>query len=332
MKKLVLLTNLILSILFVSDVAFAAYPTHPINGIIQWGAGGALDSSCRAITPLVEKALKQTIILQNKPGASGAVAFNQVYTQKGDGYNIFYGAESPVLYKVSGLAKNDYDEMEPICIFMQCLAIFLVPENSPYKTYQDVIDAVKTGTNMKIGSTGPGGTPYMINALMSQVHGVKIGMINFDGEGPAISALMGGHIDAIPVTVMSAAPFIKSGKVKALAVYADKRFNLFPDVPAVTEMYDDYNKWLPWSVFFGAFVKKGTPKDIINTLSKAYTEAAQSQQYKDFAASMGGIATCLSNTEARDFLNKSRSTASWLMYRSGSAKNSPANYGIPEPK
>lgn len=332
MKKLAFLTIMVLSILAMTSAAFAAYPARPVNGIIQWGAGGALDSTSRAITPLVEKNLGQTIILQNKPGASGAVAFNQVYTQKADGYNLFYGAESPVLYKVSGLAKHDYDEMEPVCIFMQCLAIFLVPENSPYKTYQEIIEAAKEGKNIKIGSTGPGGTPYMINALMNQVHGIKFGMINFDGEGPAISALMGGHIDAIPVTVMSAAPFVQSGKVKALAVYADERFDLFPDVPAVTEMYPNYDKWLPWSVFFGAYVKKGTPQDVIDVLSKAYAEAAETQQYKDFAASMGGIATALTGTEARNFLNKSRSTASWLMYRSGGAKTSPADFNIPEPK
>lgn len=332
MKKTSVIALIMALIFSISTMAFAAYPEKPINGFIQWGAGGSLDSTSRAITPLVEKILGQTIVLQNKPGASGAVAFNYVNKQRADGYSIFYGAESPVLYKVSGLAPFDYDEFEPVCIFMQCLGIVIVPENSPYKTFKDLIEAAKKGANIKIGSTGPGGTPYMVNALINQVHGVKLGMVNFDGEGAAVTALMGDHIDALPTSMMSATQFVKGGKVRALAVISQERFSVFPNVPAVAELYPDYNRWLPWSVFFGAFVRKDTPKEIVKTLSDAYAKAAKNPRYVEFANKMGGIATALTGEDAKKFLESSRTTASWLMYRSGGTKTSPEKFGIKEPK
>ena len=123
MKKL-LLTVLFAALM--AQAAFAAYPEKNIQGIIMWGAGGAMDNVARAITPIAGKELGKTVIMQNKTGATGAIATT-------DGYTLLFGAENPNLYKVTGLAKIDYADFDPVLLMMANVGVVVVPKDSPYK-------------------------------------------------------------------------------------------------------------------------------------------------------------------------------------------------------
>lgn len=322
----------LLCTLLAAQAAFAAYPEKNLQGYIMWGAGGAMDNVARAITPTASKYLGKTIIMQNKTGATGAIATSFVNNLPADGYTLLFGAENPNLYKVSGLAKVDYADFDPVLLMMANVGVVLVPKDSPYKTFKDLIDAAKSGKNIKMGSTGPGGLPFVATTMIEKVHGVKFPQIQFDGEGPCVTAIMGGHIDAVAVGLLSCANFINAGNVRALAVISQKRVNAVKDVPAITEFYaKEYKPYLPWGAFFGVFVKKGTPKEAVDALQKAYVKAYNDPKFDEFAKTMGGVKLGLTGDAARKYIEKNQSVSAWLLFDAGGAKESPAKFNITRP-
>lgn len=329
MRKLLLA---VLFAAFMAQAAFAAYPERNIQGIIMWGAGGAMDNVARAITPMAADELGKAVIMQNKTGATGAIATTLVNNSPADGYTILFGAENPNLYKVTGLAPIDYEQFDPVILMMANVGVVVVPADSPYKTFKDFIEAAKSGKTIKVGSTGPGGLPLVATTMIEKVHGVKFPAIQFDGEGPAVTALMGKHIDAVAVGLLACTTFITGGQVRALAVISPERVPAIKDVPAITEFYpEEYKPYLPWGAFFGVFVKKGTPKEVYETLQKAYMKAYNDPKFDQFAKTMGGVKLGITGDEARKYINQNQSVSCWLLYEAGGAKESPEKFGIPRP-
>ena len=311
--------------------AFAAYPEKNIQGYIMWGAGGAMDNVARAITPMAQEHLGTTIIMQNKTGATGAIATTFVANQPADGYTLLFGAENPNLYKVTGLSQIDYDQFDPVFLMMGNVGVVVVPKDSPFKTYKDLIEAAGSGKTVTVGSTGPGGLPYVATTMIEKIHGVKFNKVQFDGEGPCLTALMGGHIDAVAVGLLAAASHIKAGSVNGLAMISKERIPGLDSVPAVTEIYEQYAPYLPWGAFFGVFVKKGTPKEAYDALQAAYQKAYEDPKFDEFAKNMGGVKLGLTGDKAREFINQNQSVSAWLLYDAGGAKSSPEEFGIKRP-
>lgn len=328
--KTVILTLAILTV--TACAAFAAYPEKPIQGYVMWGAGGALDNVSRAISPVASDALGKTIIMQNKTGATGAIALTTVANLPADGYSVLFGAENPNLYKVTGLSQLDYDQFDPIVLFMANVGVVIVPKDSPYKTFSDLIEAAKSGKSIKLGSTGPGGLPYVATNMIQKIHDVKFNLVQFDGEGPAITALMGKHIDAVAVGLISASSYINAGTINGLCVISKERIGSVKDVPAVVELFPGlYDSYLPWGAFFGAFVKKGTPDDIQAVLREAFLKAYNEPKFNEFADAMGGVKLGLTGQDALDYIAQNKSVSAWLLYDAGGAKKSPEEFGIPRP-
>ncbi len=329
MKKLILAA---IFAAFAVQAGFAAYPEKNLQGYIMWGAGGAMDNVSRAITPMASDVLGKTVIMQNRTGATGAIATQYVYNQKPDGYSLLFGAENPNLYKVTGLADVDYSDFDPVIVMMANVGVVIVPNDSPYKTFKDLIEAAKAGEKIKMGSTGPGGLPYVATTMIENVHGVKFPQVQFDGEGPAVTAIMGKHIDAVAVGLLSCSNFVQGDNVRALAVISTERIDAIDKVPAITEYYpEEYAPYLPWGAFFGVFVKKGTPEDIYKTLQDAYLKAFNDPKFDEFAKTMGGVKLGLTGEAAREYINQNQSVSAWLLWDAGGAKESPEKFGIPRP-
>lgn len=322
----------VVCLLIFATSALASYPEKPIQGYIMWGAGGAMDNVSRAITPMVVKELGKSIVLQNKTGATGAIATTFVANQKADGYSLLYGAENPNMYKVTNISQIDYDQFDPIILLLANEGVMVVNKNSKYNTFKDFIDAAQNGEKFKFGTTGPAGIDFIACALMKKIHNIDFNFVNFDGEGDAITALMGGHIDGVCVGILTAAELINSGTIKGLAVIAPKRIDSVKSVPAVTEFYpNEYGKYLPWGAFFGVFVRKGTPVEIRQILEKAYLKAFNDPSFDQFAKTMGGVKLGLTGEEASKYIKQNKSVACWLMFDSGGTDISPEKYNIPKP-
>src|SRR5512139_1184313 len=141
MKRVLLLVSLVL--ICFSMVQAADFPTKDISGIIQWGAGGATDNVSRATTPYVEKVLGKQIVLQNKPGATGAVAVQWVYNQPSDGHTLLYGAENPLLYRVLDISQLEYKDFYAINIIARNVGVVICNVDQPWKTVSELFADAK---------------------------------------------------------------------------------------------------------------------------------------------------------------------------------------------
>lgn len=317
--------------LLIAAPVFAAYPEKNIQGIIMWGAGGGMDGVARSLTPLAEAHLGKTVILQNKVGATGAIATTLVSNSPADGYNLLYAAENPAIYRILGISPLSFNDLEPIIIPIEGTVVVCVNPDTPYKTMKDLIEATKTNKKIKMATSGTGGLPYVAGAMMKTIHGAEFNYIQFDGDGPGATAVMGGHAEVMPLALSTSVEYIRGGRLRGLAVLRTERVPQLPDVPAITEIYPEYKKYLPWGPFYGVFVKKGTPADVVAKLTDSFTKAAKEARFKEFADNSGGRLINLTGDAAKDYLKKFESTASWLIYNAGGAKKSPEEFGITKP-
>ncbi len=328
-SKLVLATGLM-----AAGLAGAAdYPERPINGVIAWGAGGGTDTVTRLLTPIAEKILKQSVILANRTGATGAIAAQAVHSAPADGYTVMYHAENPQLYQVLGLSPLSYDDFEPIILSVQGSTVIVVPKDSPIKSYEDLIKAAKANPGkLSIGTSGVGGQPWVTSMLLKKVEGVTFNPVAFQGDGPLVTALLGKQLDVSGLAVGAAVQYVKNGDVRALAVMSSKPNPAIPEVPYITKLNPAFTQSMKASGFFyGVFVKKGTPQPIINKLTDAYKFALNDSKFVNYTINNGLDVIGMTGKEARDFMNTWRSQMSWLIYDAGAGKDSPEKFGIPKP-
>lgn len=305
------------------------YPEKNVSGIIQWGAGGATDNVARAITPLAQKDLGATIVLQNMTGATGAVATQYVFDQKPNGYTLLYGAENPNVYGVLQISDRNYSEFEPISVLGRGVAVVVAPANSKWSTLQELVeDAKKNPKKINMGSTGPGGLPFVVAAMMKSAQGLEFNLVPFDGEGPAMTAMLGGHVDFVVSGLTAAANQVKAGKAKALAVVATDPVDILPDVPPITKIYPEYGKFLPWGPFYGVFAKKGIPEPAKQKLVAAFKKAFDDPEFQKVLKNLGAVPMGISGEEANKFIDHNRSVSSWLLWETGAAKKNPEELGI----
>jgi tripartite-type tricarboxylate transporter receptor subunit TctC len=330
MKKMMLAAGLLL--ISFSLVQAADFPIKDLSGIIMWGAGGATDNVARAVTPLLEKHLGKQIILQNKPGATGAVATQWVSNQPSDGYTLLYGAENPQLYKVLDISQLDYKDFYSVNLLARGVGVMVVNTNTPWKTFKEFIeDAKKQPGVIKLGSTGPGGLTSVVGAMMKGVNGVTFTEIPFGGEGPGITAMLGGHVQGIAVGITAGREHIRAGRARPLAMFSLEPIPGLEAVPLVTSIYPEYKKYLPWGPYYGIWVKKDVPDAAKKVLVDAFQKGSKEAKFQDFIKDFGAVYMGTYGEESDKFLNKMQSVTCWLMQEAGFTKASPEKFGIPKP-
>ncbi|SDW44183.1 Bug family tripartite tricarboxylate transporter substrate binding protein [Roseicitreum antarcticum] len=309
------------------------FPTKEIQGIIQWGAGGSTDAVMRSVTPHAEEALGGTIVMQNMTGAVGAIALNHVADAASDGYTLLMGAENPMLYKIMGLGDRDYSEFVPVSILARGTPILVANIDAPFDDYAGMLEYIAANPGeLRIGSTGPGGLPSVVNSMMNAVEGdLDLIAVPYDGDGPALTALQGGAIDIMPAVLGAAIESIRAGVMKPLAVIDVERNEKLPDLPAVTEISEGYNAFLPWGPFFGVFAPNGTPDDVVAKLSEAYAAGAAHPDFVDLMDSRGYTRMGISGDEAEAFLTRWQQGTAWLLHDAGQTVASPEEFGIARP-
>jgi len=310
----------------------ADFPTKDFSGVIQWGAGGATDNVARATTPYVEKVLGKQIILQNKPGATGAVAVQWVYNQPSDGYTLLYSAENPLLYRVLDISQLEYKDFYAINIIARNVGVVICNVDQSWKTVNELFaDAKKTPGQIKMGSTGPGGLPHVTAAMFKAINGVTFNHIVYPGEGPSTTAMLGGHVQFTTVGMAAGRENIRAGRVRALGLVSDTKIAGLEDVPLITSASPDYKKFLPWGPFYGVFVKRDTSDAVKKVLVSAFDKGLSDPKAQEFIKNFGSIFMGISGAEADVFLNKWQSTTTWLLQDAEATKFSPEKFGIPRP-
>lgn len=312
-----------------SDISF---PEKDIHGIIQWGEGGATDMIARTLAPIAEEELGVSLIMENKPGATGAIATQYVYDQPADGYTLLFGAENPNLYQLLGISERDYvNDFVPVSIIGQSYAGIVVHKDSEFDTLEELVDyAVDNPGKLVMGTSGEGGLPHVASAMLKSELGAAFNLVPYDGDGPLAVALLGKEIDITVLAVSAAQEYVESGDFKMLAVINDSPLDSLPDVAPITDIYPQFEKYLPWGPFQGIFVHKDTPEEIVDKLSKGFEVAQNNDEFIEQLTNLGINPLNLHGEEAVEFVKANQSTSTWMLYEAGETDTSPEEFGIPK--
>lgn len=335
MKKSLATLALAAALLPLAETARADYPERDIQATIPWGAGGLTDLVARTLIPLAEDELGVSIIPHNRPGGGAVIGVNHVRQQRPNGYNILVGTQDTTLYPVLGVADFAYEDFTPINVIGQGLVVIATHPDSPYDTLEDLLAAIEAEPNsVRMGDVGAGATPHITATILDAVTDFDFDVrpVTFGGDGPGITALMGRHIDFMPLSLPPAVEYLKSGRLQGLAILAEERIELLPNIPAITEALPEATTYLPWGSFQGIYVHKDTPDEIKETLADAFEAAVGSEAFTArYNSDFGGVTLNLRGEQAQAYIDRWQSLTSWLLEDAGAAKVSPETLGIPRP-
>jgi tripartite-type tricarboxylate transporter receptor subunit TctC len=252
--------------------AQSSYPNRPIELIVPAGAGGGTDVLARGFAEAAKKHLPQPITVNNRPGASGMIGHGEMINAKPDGYKLAVVFAEIVIVPHLGLSKLSYEDFVPIAQLNADPAAVTVQADAPWKTIEEFLAASKQKPGeLKMGNSGNGSIWHLAHAALEDKVGLKFNAIPFGGAAPAVVSLLGGHVDAVAVSPGEVAAHVQSGKLRTLAVMADKRLKGFDNVPTLKERGID----LSIGTWRGLAAPKGTPPEVLAVLSEAARKSAE---------------------------------------------------------
>jgi tripartite-type tricarboxylate transporter receptor subunit TctC len=249
-----------------------AYPAKPIRLVVPYSPGGGADNAARILAARLSTTLGQSVVIDNRPGGSGMIGAQAVAQAAPDGYTVLYDASAfavnPALRK---MAFDPAKDLVPVSLAVTVPNIFLVPPSAPYKTVKEFVDyARKHPGEVTYASYGAGSAAHLIGELLKNQAGIDLLHVPYKGGAPALTDLMGGQVNSYFANAASGMSYVKSGKLRALAVTSAKRMAAMPDVPTLAESGFKNFEVLEWN---GFFVPKGTPKEVVARLSKEIQSA-----------------------------------------------------------
>jgi putative tricarboxylic transport membrane protein len=267
-----------------TNPAMAAYPEKPITILQGFKPGGGSDALAQLAQPFLEKLLGKTFINQYIPGATGAIAWTRLSKQtKADGYTLSI-TNTPMLmtnYIMNAEITYNINELEPIANVITDPGIIVVAKDSELKNIQDFLSYAKANPGkLTIGNSGIGGDDFFSTLIVEKATGLKFQMVPFEGDGPSWQAAMARKIDVSFNNLGITYPQIKAGNLRALALFAEKRNPMIPDVPTLKEI--GFNVVAGSSRGYSA--PKGIPAEALQILIKAFAEIAKNPDFQKAAA------------------------------------------------
>ena len=282
--------------------AEGGYPTKPVRLVIPYPPGGGTDITGRAMAQRLSEFLGQSVVIENKPGATGMIGAASVAKAAPDGYTVLFGAASEMAINASLFKTMSYDprtDFEPVSLIAAFPLVFVAPATST-KTLPELVDAARArpGT-VSYGSIGSGSPQHLAAELLSSMASVKFIHVPYKGSGPLVQDAVGGHLDMAVSSVPPAVPLVRSGKLRALAVTSAKRSEALPDVPTMAELgYAGYefNTWV------GVALPKGTPKPIADRLREGMVAALAAPDVQAALRDQGAIPVGSTPEQFRSFV------------------------------
>jgi tripartite-type tricarboxylate transporter receptor subunit TctC len=258
----------------------ADYPNKPIELVVPFGAGGGTDVLARVFAEAAKKHFSQPITVLNKPGASGAIGLAEVVAAKPDGYKIAMVTVEMAIIPHMGIARfSPEGDFTPIVRLNADPIVLTVRAEAPWQTVEDFVEAAKKAKEpMKFGNAGVGGLSHLAAAALQQKIGTTFTHVPFQGNAPAVVALLGGHIDAVAASPSEVLSQVSAGKLRPLAVLADQRIKgAFEQVPTLKERKID----LSMGTWRGLAAPKGMPADIMAKLTAAAIRTGNEPSVKE---------------------------------------------------
>ncbi|WP_336824184.1 tripartite tricarboxylate transporter substrate binding protein [Sporosarcina sp. USHLN248] len=261
------------------------FPNKAITLISPTSAGGGTDAAARALAADVEKHLGQPVGVVNKPGGSGSVGMTEGANAKPDGYTVTMVIAELTMLEHMGVSSLNQDQMKAVAMINLDPAALTVPADAPYDTLDGFIDYAKAHPGeLKVGNAGSGSIWHVAAESLAKNADIELNHVPFEGAAPAVTALVGGHIDAVTVSPAEVKTQLDAGNLKTLAVMSDKRSDIIPDVPTFAEAGLESETIATWR---GITVPKDTPNEIVSILEDAFLKAAEEENFKKFMSSNG---------------------------------------------
>ncbi|ARP93038.1 Bug family tripartite tricarboxylate transporter substrate binding protein [Bordetella genomosp. 13] len=327
MKKRIFLSALaataVLAGLPTLSAAAESFPSKPLTLVIPYPPGGPTDAMARTLASEISNFLTQPMIVENRAGANGNIGAEHVARAAPDGYTLMFGTSGPLAINASLYRNLNYDPIKsyaPVVNVGYLPNILVVHPSVPAKTVPELVAySKKNPGKLTFASSGSGASSHLAGVMFNGLAGTDFMHVPYKGTGPALSDLLGGHVTMSFTDVLTAKPYVESGKLRALGVTTAKRSQALPDVPTVAEQgYAGYDV----SVFFGIVAPAGTPADRIATLHKAFAQALQSEKVKALFASQGLEAAPDSSPQALGkFIAQEKAKWATVVEKSGAQVN-----------
>ena len=251
----------------------APYPSKPIRLIASQAPGGGIDAVCRIVAPKLGEAMGQTVIVDNRPGANGSVAAELTAKAPPDGHTFMLGAVGNLGVNAFFVKKLGYEplkDLAPVTIAVSGGNVLVVHPSTPARSVKELVALMKARPGeLAYGTSGTGGAGHLAGALFQNMTGTRLLHVPYKGGGPAMVDLVAGQTQLGFASPASAAPFLKSGKLRALAVGTARRMKAFPQLPTIAEAgvpgYESHS-------WYGFVVPAQTPQPVVMRLNKELTQ------------------------------------------------------------
>lgn len=276
----------------------AAFPNKPMRIIVPYPAGGATDVSARLVAQRLQEDLKQNVIVENRPGASGNLGMAALLQSPADGHTLAMSLTgmlsiNPTTYSKAGFTAAD---VAPVARVMLAPLVLVVPLDSPWKTVQDLVSAGKAAGKggLPYGSTGAGGISHVASELVNAAADGNYTHVPYKGGAPLVQALLTGEVRWGLLGTADARAQIQAGKLKALGQLRATRSELWPDLPTLTEQ--GLRGGVDFDMWFGLVAPAKTPPAIVQTLNQKVAQIVAEPEFRRRLAELGGVSPTSGNT------------------------------------
>jgi len=275
--------------LLAPQVTFAQYPTKPVHIVVPYPAGGAVDAFARVLSQRLSDAWGQQVVVDNRPGASTMIGAEQVAKAPADGYTLLLTAELTLVTVPHLHEKIPYDPIKdfaPITALVSATQALVVNPSLPVNTVKDLIALAKAKPGeITYGSFGIGSTGHLNMEMLQAMTGARFNHIPYNGAGPAMSDVIGGHIGFMFAALSIVKGNVSAGKLRMIGVGSSHRSSEFPDVPTIAESGVPGFEAKSW---FGLVAPAGTPADIIKKINQDVAKVINNPAFaKEYLAAQG---------------------------------------------
>jgi tripartite-type tricarboxylate transporter receptor subunit TctC len=265
----------------------AGFPDKPVRIAVGFAAGGGADIVARQLGHQMGAQVGQSFIVENKPGATGTIAATFVAKSPADGHTLFLGSQSTMLVAPAIYPKLQFDPVQdftPVSMLVSMPMLLVVHPSVPAKTVQELIELAKKG-DLSYASAGAGGPQHTAGELFANLAKIKLTHIPYKGEAPALTDAIGGQVPVMFSNLPAVMPYVKAGKLRALAVSSARRHPELPDLPTVAEA----GKLPGFEVltWYGVFAPAGTPPAVVKKLETEAIAALKSKELSGKLADQG---------------------------------------------
>jgi tripartite-type tricarboxylate transporter receptor subunit TctC len=274
----------------------AGYPSRPVRMVVSFAAGGPTDILARIMAQQLSQRLGQQFVVENKPGAGGNIGAETVVRAEPDGYTLLMVDATPTINTTlyDNLNFNFMHDIEPIGGVARVPQVILAHPSVPAKTLPDLIAFAKANPGkLNMASAGVGTPPHMAGELFKLAAGINLLHVPYRGTGAALADLLGGHVQMSFFGPVASLDYIKTGKLRALAVTSPTRLDVLPDVPSVGEYVAGF-EFFSW---FGIGAPRGTPRQIVDILNRNIGDCLADAVVKAQLGDLGATTLALSPAE-----------------------------------